>query len=442
MSMKRSAFRWNKWTVSIVLLLALVWGVDSSWKFNTESRMNSWESVMWADASGYYMYLPGLFTYHFRASEVDPALPDSAGHGFSLDTDADRVVIKYFYGTAVLQLPFYLVAELYEGWGTTDGFTLSHIRAIEAAGIFYWIFGLLLLGLALQREIPAAAWVAPVTLGAISFGTNVFYYALRQPAYSHIYSFFLVCLAIWCLVTGLKTMKSGWRLYVFHFACALIILARPVNGLAVGALYAWLWAVRPEAVRQFRFWAVAAITFLLVLAPQLMYWHFVHGDWIVYSYQNEGFVYWARPKLLQVLFSPECGLIVHAPAMALLPVGLWTLRKSRKYLNYIIVGVLALAVYSCAAWHSPHFGCSYGLRPLVEYMPFLAIPIWAFLAHPGEKALNWRCALLPLLVLFSFINYRIMLEFSSCYVWGTWNWSEYVIDFTDAFFGHLGPDKK
>ncbi|MEO8733455.1 MAG: hypothetical protein ABI373_03900, partial [Flavobacteriales bacterium] len=231
--------------------------------------------------------------------------------------------------------------------------------------------------------------------------------------------------------------KPGWRLYGFHLACALIIWTRPVNAIAVGGLYVWLFSVCPQTFRTFRFWAVAAITFLVVAAPQFLYWQFVYGQWIVYAYGNEGFSNWAHPDFMSELFSPEFGLVAHAPAVALLPLGLWTLVKSTKYLGYILLGVLVLALYSCAAWHAPGFGSSYGLRPMAEYMPFLAVAIWSFLSYPGQKALQWRCAVLPLLVLFSFINYRIMMQFSGCHAREIWNWSEYVNDFTDAFFGHL-----
>ena len=74
-----------------------------------------------------------------------------------------------------------------------------------------------------------------------------------------------------------------------------------------------------------------------------------------------------------------------------------------------------------------------------QYMPFLAVALWSFFSHAGLRAYAWRCSVLPLLVLLSYVNYRIMLQYSGCYTWGEWNWSEYVIDITDAFFGRLGP---
>ena len=440
--LRNKRFHWNKWTVSIALILLTTWGISSSWKYNSHYDRWDWRSDLRADAAGYYVYLPGAFHWNFLAEQVPDSLVEIAGRGFSLDRESNRIVTKYFYGSAVLQAPFYLMAEAVTGWGTTDGFGPVHHWAIEAAGIVYWVLGLLFLGLALQRFFSSRPWVALVVLLAVSFGTNVFYYAFRSPGYSHIYSFFLVCLAIWALITGPALGKNGWKLWLFHWACAMIICSRPVDIIAVVTLYGWLFLLRRDALMNVRYWAVAAILMFVVILPQSLYWHYVHGTWLYYSYGEEGFTRWASPDILRELFAPMNGLVSHAPAMLVLPLGLWTLGRTHRALAWLLTAMFAVSVYACAAWHSWEFGCSYGLRPMVQYMPFLAVALWSFFSHAGSRAYALRCSALPLLVLLTFMNYRVMLEFSGCSFWGEWNWSEYVIDITDAFFGHLGPDKK
>lgn len=432
-------FRWNIWTVGVAFCALAGWGISTSWEYNSQYPRSDWQSDLRADAAGYYIYLPGAFHWGFQAEHVPDSLVEIAGHGFSLDRGSNRIITKYFYGSAVLQIPFYLVAEAMTGWGTTDHFGPFHHRAIEAAGIFYWVLGLLLLGLALQRVFSSRPWVAFVVLLAISYGTNVFYYAMRSPGYSHIYSFFLVCLAIWAMITGPAAEKNGWRLWLFHWACAMIIGSRPVDIIAVVALYTWLFFVRRDALMNVRYWMVATIMMGVVMVPQCLYWHYVHGSWLYYSYGDESFTNWARPDIIRELFSPMCGLVSHAPAVLLLPLGLWTLWRTRRSLAVLVFAVLGICVYTCAAWYAWNFGCSYGLRPMVQYMPFLAVALWSFFSHAGLRAYAWRCSVLPLLVLLSYVNYRMMLQYSGCYTWGEWNWSEYVIDITDAFFGRLGP---
>lgn len=435
-------FTWNRWTIVLALGLLTVWGISSSWEYNSKYPRSHWQSDLRADAAGYYVYLPGFFHWGFKAEHVPDSLVEIAGHGFSLDHESNHIITKYFYGCAVLQAPFYLIAEAVTGWGATDGFGPVHHRAIEAAGIIYWVLGLLFLGLALHRVYPSRPWVAMVVLLAVSFGTNVFYYAFRSPAYSHIYSFALVCVALWAMLTGLASGRPGWKLWLFHGSWAFIIWIRPIDILLVAALYAWLFHLQRRIFHSLRFWLVAVTTMLLVATPQLFYWKYVHGYWLFYSYGDEGFIYWNQPDLIRELFAPMNGLVPHAPATLLFPIGVWTLWRSSRFLSTLLVVVFALGVYSCAAWHSWSFGCSYGLRPMVQYMPFLAVALWSFFSHPGFRAYSWRCSALPILVLLTFINYRVMLEYSGCYSWGEWNWSEYVIDITDAFFGHLGPDKK
>ena len=130
---------------------------------------------MRADAAGYYIYLPGLFHYDFKASKVDPDLANRAGDGFILHHEKDRIITKYTYGVALCELPFHLIAEGIAGWGGEDQFSDTHHQCIELSAVFYWTLGLLLLGLAFQRLMPASPWVALLTLIGVSFGSNVFF---------------------------------------------------------------------------------------------------------------------------------------------------------------------------------------------------------------------------------------------------------------------------
>ncbi len=434
-------FEWNRRTVALVTIASLIWGIWSSWGYNDAYGPDDWKRPLRADASGYYIYVPGAFQYCFQASRVDPDLVSRVGSGFRLDHDRDRIITKYFYGAAVLMAPFHLIAECIVGPGTTDGFTPTHQRWLEAGGMFYCTMGLLLLALACQQLMPSRYWVAPVMLLLVMFGTNVFYYAFRMPGYSHIYSFFWVSTAIWCVVGILEGDGAGWKRWVFHLACAMIFWTRPADAIAVACLYAWLFMKRSPALRDRIFWIGAILVSVLVSLPQLLYWRHVHGTWMFYSYGEEGFKNWNKPDIVRELFAPENGLVSHAPAMLLLPLGLWTLWRGQRALAILLMAVFGASIYACAAWDPWHFGCSYGLRPMVQYMPFLGLAIWSFFTRGGQRAYAWRCAALPLLVLLCFVNYRVMLQYSTCYAWGEWNWSRYVLDITDAFFGALGPHR-
>ncbi|MBK9761555.1 MAG: hypothetical protein IPO90_16705 [Flavobacteriales bacterium] len=233
----------------MLAVIALCWGISGSWDYNRKIPISDWKHDLRADASGYYIYLPGFFHHNFHVDDLDSTILIKAGYGFKLDRTKDRIVTKYFYGTALFESPFYLMAEAVVGWGRTDGFTDVHRRAIEAGGVFYWVLGLWLLATALQHWRPAPLWVTIVVMAIISFGSNLFYYAFRMPGYSHIYSFAMVCLAIWAMVSGVSHGRSSTKAIVFCIACALVFWIRPVDLIAIGAIYAWLLIERSSLFR-------------------------------------------------------------------------------------------------------------------------------------------------------------------------------------------------
>lgn len=407
----------------------------SSIDFNDKVPLDDWKHDLRADASGYYIYLPGLFHHGMRAATVPDSLREVAGLGFSLDREKDRIITKYTSGPAILMAPFFLIAEAIEGFGATDGWSRTHHRLIEAGAILYWSLGLFLMLQALQAWRPAPWGVALLVIGAVAFGTNTFYYAFRAPGYSHVYSFFLACLALHAALTGPPGALGPWRRILFLWACAMLVIIRPIDIIAVLGLLGLLAIRRPEELRRPSFHALGLVVGLLAALPQLLYWRFAFGQWVVYSYGDEGFTNWASPMLREVLFSPMNGLLPHAPALLLLPFGLFALWREDRRPALLILLVLLAAVYSFAAWHAWHFGCSYGMRPFVQYTPFAALALWPLLLRLREMRPPLYWGLVPLLVLVCFVNYRAMLQYDVCYPWEPWNWTRYGRNLWEAFFG-------
>ena len=67
----------------------------------------NWMTPLWADQAGYYVYLPGLFIYHFDAKSFPEKIEEKTGLGFSLDLEKNKVISRYTCGTAILQAPFF-----------------------------------------------------------------------------------------------------------------------------------------------------------------------------------------------------------------------------------------------------------------------------------------------------------------------------------------------
>ncbi|HRH69087.1 MAG TPA: hypothetical protein PLB89_06255 [Flavobacteriales bacterium] len=406
--------------------------------YNNKIFLDNWHSDLRADAGGYYSYLPGFFHHGFRANMVSDSMVFKGGDGFRLDREKDRIVTKYTCGTAVLQLPFFLVAESIEGFGATDGWSRTHHRAIEIAGILYWTLGLFFLFLTLQRWWPETWGLALLVVGCVAFGTNSFYYAFRSPGYCHVYAFFLVALSMYALhADGSAPMRRSMR-WLFMIANALIVLVRPVDVLAVLALYGLLFMTHPALLRWKRLYVEQFVIGAVVVFPQLLYWKFVHGQWVVYSYGEEGFRHWAAPMWKEVLMSPMNGLLPNAPMFFLLPLAIGALFLVRRSaMAWLLLALFSAVVYTCSAWHAWHFGCSYGQRPMVEYVPFLALGLWALFVTLKQR---WPAILhgaLPLLTLLCFLHYRAMLHYDVCYRGGEWDWAPYGRNLIEAIFGKI-----
>jgi hypothetical protein len=423
-----------QWSVRLVFVLLLFHWVAESWRYNGAIAQADWRSDLRADAAGYYVYLPALFHHGFRAHQVPEHSSIGEATGYQIDRTKDRIVTKYTYGVALLQLPFFLVAELVSGPRSTDGFTEVHRRAIEAAGILYWLAGLCLLWRGLRRWRPLSGVSALCVLALVSFGSNVFYYAFRMPGFSHVHSFFLVCLAI--AVLPVRDVPWKYReTLLFQVACALIVLIRPSDLLLVLFLYCWMGLRTTNGVSIRRLLPGQLVIGSLVWLPQLCYWHFVHGTWLHYSYGQETFSEWASPHVQEFLFAVQNGWLPYAPALLLLPFGMLAMARNERPLLLLTMATLVAAVYVSASWFTWRYGCSYGARPMVQYMPVAALFLWAFM-QPKEARSNvlWT-ALLPVIGLLCFVNYRASLQYPGCINGDEiWNWRLYVDNIVQAFF--------
>lgn len=408
----------------------------SAISFDAE-RPDAWgRQVLKADAAGYYIYLPGVFRGQFKAAPDMDSIAQWSGNAFRADSLTHRrIQTKYAYGTALLNLPFFAAAEINAGPRPQDAWSLQHERAIILAGIFYWTLGLVLLGIGLARRWHACHGVILLTLACVAFGTNTFYYAFRQPGYSHNPSFMLCSLALFAMWRDHGKQLRSSSLWLFALACALLFWVRQFDAILIAGLCALLLYERPLLFRSVRFYARMTLALLVFALPQMAYWWYAFGSPFVYSYGHESFSNLFHPRIVNVLFAPDNGLITHAPVLALLPFGLFALFQGSRTMALCIGLTVCAALFGFASWWAWEFGCGYGMRPFVQYTPLTAVALlalWQWLARKAPPVLHGT---VPLVLLVCFINYRVMLEFPGCYFGGTWNWHDYAETMIEAFFG-------
>ncbi|MCB0431318.1 MAG: hypothetical protein H6585_11700 [Flavobacteriales bacterium] len=321
--------------IFIIGLLCLAGVNRYVWRdHDTEGHMR----IVASDGKGYYKYLPDIFLSHTFGEEA----PDER---FIYDVNGQGV-IKYPAGTAMAMLPFfgagYIMARL--SHLEEDGYSDPYQKAIGIGGIFYFLLGLFSLDRLLQLyRMRTLTRIAVLIFMAV--GTNLLAYATLHPSWSHIYS--------WCFVAvflyhSKKGMTTGGERYLYYAALwwSIVVLIRPVNGVVLLALpflaeSAHNLKQRISGIR-LRHVLLTGIIVFAIGSIQMGLWHYQSGQWIVWSYPNEGFD-WLHPAPFRVLFGLRKGLFIYTPLLLLSVCGTWLWMKRNRF-EAINLAVFFLAI--------------------------------------------------------------------------------------------------
>ena len=218
----------NLYKIGIIIFF----GVNLFLTFNKHSKSGyfNYHSEIWADNAGYYVYLPATFNFNFDSNNFPDSIDTKTGDGFTLDNKNKKVVTKYTYGVALMQMPFYLVANsLAEPLHfEKNGFSPIYHWCINVASVFYLVLGLFFLKKFLDPLFGKRTSLLSVL--TIYLATNLFYFAINETGMSHVYSFSLFCFLLYFLQSTnyLEKQKTGSHL-LFGCIVGLIVLIRPTN---------------------------------------------------------------------------------------------------------------------------------------------------------------------------------------------------------------------
>lgn len=341
-----------------------------------------------ADGFNYYLYAPSWLIYHDLSLDrlsndwFGGAYPDFAG--MIRWPGTDRWLNRFPIGVSVLLLPFATAADLLTRWSNfpRDGFSFYYQHAAAAAGIAYFLAGLALVRRTLRRQFTPAVSLA--TLTVITFGTDLFHYAVYDATFSHAFSFALVA-ALVELCDRWRTRPTRWHAPALGVLCALIVLVRHTNAVFLLLIPLWsgritqLWNRRRELI------AIAVVA-AIGIAPQLAYYRWVTGSWIVNPYAATGLHFsLLSPHLFGVLLSTQRGLFFWSPALLLAVAGAFVTRAWARERLLAVAVVLLLHVWIVASWSEWQYGASYGQRPFIESFALIAILIAAFFTWVSER---------------------------------------------------------
>ncbi|HLP54053.1 MAG TPA: hypothetical protein VK151_03455 [Fluviicola sp.] len=411
--------------------------------------------VIRSDGRGYYAYLPALLIYN------DPTFTETrnaeqkyhAGDIDQLYLFKDRngsVYDKYFPGTALLQLPFFLLACLLS-WlsgAPIDGYSeIFHWCYFLGSLVYTWL-GIYLFRRCVLYFFPDQTRRADWLIVLLYVATPLMYYSFSTPSFTHYYSFFLVGLFAWLMIR-LKEAMTLKRMIFLGLVVGLILLVRPTN-ITVVLLIPFLLGTKNELLSWTRqlftksrvLLAGALVSCLAVVSLLFVLWKWQTGNWIVWSYSGEGFNFF-HPPILTCLLSFRNGLFVHMPVLLLSVVGiaLWFRRNQFQAIwlgIYWIVNCWIIFSWWCWDYESP-----FGNRPFVEHLFFLLLPV--FLAVERKKLLAFGfvgvCALVGGIRFWEIstgfmVNQRFTKEsyFTSLQFWkaeneGRWNFTKSCVPF-------------
>lgn len=401
---------------SIVLIMILMLGITS----NVNWGGNNWKTVLESDAKGYYAYLPAVFIYHdpnfgfFDEIEKNTYLDENLFYDYRAFING-RYISKYYIGTAVIQMPLFLLAHLYAEMAgvATDGYSKPYMISITLSALLCLFTGLFFINKTL-RQFTVSSQIRALILFVSVFGTNLFYYAISEPGMSHIYSFALISSFFYFLVRYFDDLKAS-RLHILALLLGLIILVRPVNGLVLLALplaagnYTRLKNGILVLFRNLRVLSGSVAIVLVILSLQLLFYKLSTGSYLVYSYTGEGFDF-TNPHFFKILFSFKKGLFLYTPVYFLAFLGgifLWKSQRFR-FLSWMLFFIVITWVFS--SWSNWWYGGSFSSRVYIEYLPVfmfvLALALMKITSQNIRKSLVVSLLLLVVICQIQTYQYR------------------------------------
>ncbi len=362
------------WLIFIVVLWA---------SLNTSFHKDYKEGVIEADAKGYFAYLPAVFIYHdlnfgfFDTVELSTYSNPNLHYDYRMAI-GNKTIDRYYVGTAVCLLPFFLAGHaitLLTGL-PADGYSYYYTMMAHVGALFCFLLGLFGLKRLLQSfyiDKKTIAWV----LIAMVFGTNLFYYVITEFGMSHLYSLTVIT---WFCVVIREYFANHKNTYLIYIALLLgmITIIRPVNLLIVlaipflaGDADRLISGVRSLSSK-FGVLLVAITSFLLIVSIQLVIYKISTGSFFVDSYQQFGFNF-LKPEIANFLFSYRKGMFVYTPLLFLSLAGFIYLFRSSRFQFFTLLGFLSIVIYVLSSWFMWFYGGSFSQRVMIEFYPFFAI---------------------------------------------------------------------
>ena len=348
-----------------------------------------------SDGLGYYSYLPAAIIYQdFKYKFYDdPQTHIKPIHHTYFNEYKDTRINKYYCGTAICFLPFFLLGIVISAIAGTDinGYTDTFLMLMSLCSIFYLLVSVHLIS-KIAEFFKTSKKVSLIICFVYFFGTNLFHYVVQEPSMSHVSSFFAISLFFY-VYTKLLGNISNKNVILLALSLSLIALIRPPNIIVILFLpffshnLSHFFSFLKQVVT--KTWLGILISVIIIVAAiflQFFFYYLQTGEFFIMTYEGETFNF-SNPEFLNIFFSYKKGLFLYTPLFlgALIFI---VCTKGNWYKKIIFFITFSVFSYITASWWCWWYGGGFSIRPFVDILPlFILITMVLFhvLSNTSKK---------------------------------------------------------
>lgn len=339
-----------------------------------------------SDVAGYYIYLPAIFIYQdiqFSFLDEHPEIPENGAIGTGYYKTENGYVSKYPPGLAIMYMPFFVIAYLWTliFGGVNDGYSTPYLIAMVLHPIVYLWIGLYYLSKLMQLFFNIK-WVR-FSILILVLSTNLFFYTLFYGNMPHLYLFVINIMVVWYAIEWERDTKYR-SMYNMILLLGLSLIIRPSN--IIIALFPLIWNFSQIkdllfSFNKFKYLLTALVLFFIFPMMMFVYWKLSTGEFIYYSYKDEGFDF-LHPHIFEVLIGFRKGWLIYTPIMFFALIGMFFFKPYN--LNRLVILLLFVHVLIISSWWCWWYGGCFGMRPMVDIYGLLWLPFTALLCYIFE----------------------------------------------------------
>ncbi len=365
-----------------ILTFVLIFSCVLVQRFLNERQEGLANSVA-ADGLGYYCYLPAAvlyqdFSYSYYQDQNNHI--KSQYKPYLIQHNGKEVLNKYYSGTAICLLPFFLLGIFISFIAGTDinGYTDTFLMLLSIAPIFYYLLATYLFS-KIAIMMKASEKKAFIISLLFFFGTNFYYYVVQEPSMSHAYSFFAIMLFLYLFVRLIQNIKAI-NIILCVLTLALVTLIRPTNIIII--LFVPFFFESPKDflifLRNIFRNHILALSLSLLLFSGMIFLQFIFyylqtGSFFIVSYEGESFNF-AKPELYNTFFSYRKGLFIYIP-LFFIALGFIAFIGREMYKKIIFFITFFVFSYIASSWWSWWYGAGLSIRPFVDILPIILIAV-------------------------------------------------------------------